>query len=47
MAARQMIHIKCQAVFTLYNTKKEKKKKKKEKKNQNVVCCSCDEHFKG
>ena len=39
-SAKQMIHMKCQDLFSL-------KKKKKKKKIQNVVCCNCDWRFKG
>ena len=40
-SAWQMIHIKYQDLFS-----SKKKKKKKKKIFQNVVCCSCDWHFK-
>ena len=35
LSALQMIHMKCQELFSLKN-----------KKNLNVICCSCDRPFK-
>ena len=38
--AQQINHMKCQALFSLKNTKKKKRRKKK-----NVICCSCGWHL--